>query len=64
MISIYKFENIDVIDIDAEVPESILADVDWNMLDVGDPIHDDSGLPIALVAEKTEDSVTIKPIEE
>lgn len=64
MMNIYKFNGKSVIDIDAEVPEEILEDIDWEMMEIGDFIHDDSGDPIAKVVEITEYAVTIKPIEE
>lgn len=64
MMHMYEFSGKTVIDIDAEVPEEILEDIDWNMLEVGNPIHDDSGDIIAKVAEVTEYAVTIVPVEE
>lgn len=64
MMNIYEFNGKSVIDIDAEVPEEILEDIDWEMMEIGDFIHDDSGDPIAKVVEITEYAVTIEPIEE
>jgi len=63
MMHMYEFNGKTVIDIDAEVPEEILEDIDWDMLEIGDPIHDDSGLPIAKVGEVTEAAVTIVSIK-
>ena len=64
MMNIYEFNGKSVIDIDAEVPEEILEDIDWEIMEVGDFIHNDSGDPIAKVVEITENAVTIEPIEE